>query len=253
MGGICMYDLSSCNIGEKINKVRKNRELSLNEFGSKIGKSKATIYKYESGQVMPDFITILEICNVLGLTIVELCELEHIERDNSKAINPFKVDIVYLYYLGNINNKSKLIASTIKVESLGGIKKVTFHNSYKDKNNSYVNEYIGTMESDNAIVFMNLRNDNVTTQKFEKVQIMINLKLSEDNKYMGSINATTESNIPTARKCILSTEKIEDRDELNDVYEKLKITAEEVESIKKNSFWNMKIDYFQDYGLDITE
>lgn len=239
-----MYDLTLFNLGEKIKNVRKSKGLTLEEFGEMIGKSKSTIYKYEENQVLPDFITLLDICNKLNITINKLCDFEALEEDITKATNPFKEEKLYLYYRGYTN---KLLVSTIKLEELDNKIKVTFRNSYKDKNNTYVNEYIGVLESDKSVVFINLRNDYETTSQYEKIQIILDIKHSVDDKYIGCINATTDSNMPTTRKCILTKEKLYDRDELNYIFDKLKISPEELEEIKVNNYWNMPIIILEDY------
>lgn len=60
-----MYDIKNVNIGKLFRKYRKLKHLSLDYVGEKVFKNKATISKYEKGKIIPDFITVLEICNVL--------------------------------------------------------------------------------------------------------------------------------------------------------------------------------------------
>ena len=60
-----MYNTNQTNIGEILRNYRKIKHLSLEDVGNKIYKSKATISKYEKGAIIPDFITTLELCNVL--------------------------------------------------------------------------------------------------------------------------------------------------------------------------------------------
>jgi len=94
-----MYDLSSYNLGEMIKNIRKSKNIPLEELGDKIGKTKATVYKYESGAIIPDFITIMEICNVLDINVNQLCTFENLEKDDTRSVDPFKTDKLYLYYI----------------------------------------------------------------------------------------------------------------------------------------------------------
>ncbi|MBR3512745.1 MAG: helix-turn-helix transcriptional regulator [Clostridia bacterium] len=236
-----MYDLNLFNLGEKIRNLRKKNNLSLEEFGKKIGKSKPTIYKYEENDIVPDIYTLLCICNIFEVSISDFFEFKSISSDNTKSINPFGTNTLFLYYKGF--NK-KLVISTITVEELDSVQKVVFKNSKKNKdlNQSFVNEYIGSLEADKQIAYFNLKNDPTSNSRFEKIQIIIDLKHCINDKYIGSINATTDSNQPTFRKCILTKEKVFDRDEINQIFDDLEITENELKLIKENSFWNMPIN-----------
>lgn len=69
-----MYNVSKITIDETLRKYRKIKHLSLDYVGDKISKTKATVSKYERNEIIPDFITILELCNVLD------CKIENIKR-----------------------------------------------------------------------------------------------------------------------------------------------------------------------------
>lgn len=243
-----MYDLSYYNLGETIKNIRKNKGITLEEFGDKIGKTKSTMYKYESGDIIPDFITIIEMCNVLNININQLCNFENFEQDNTKLLNPFKTEKLYLYYIGF---EGKLVISIIDIENMNGLQKAYFHNTIKNKSNDCAFEYIGSLESDNIVAYINLRNDGNSNTKFEKVQIIVNLRYASNNKYMGCICGTTDSNIPTIRKCLITPEILTDRDELNKCFEDLQITDKEIEDIKKENFWNIKTNNFQEYSVEV--
>lgn len=244
-----MYDLTSYNLGEKIKNIRKSKGITLEALGDMIGKSKSTMYKYEANAILPDFITILEICNALQINTNELCDFENFLNDNQKSVNPFKTDKLYLYYIGF---KSKLVVSSITIKNINGIQKVIFKNTIKNKTvDASAFLYEGSLESDNIVAFINLKNDGISNKKFEKVQIIINLNYSHDNKYIGSINATTDSNKPTTRKCMITTDLLIDKDELNECFETLKLTEEDIENIKKDNFWNMETNNINEYSVEV--
>jgi len=242
-----MYDLSSYNLGEMIKNIRKSKDIPLEKLGDKIGKTKGTIYKYEDGTIIPDFITVMEICNALDINVNQLCNFENCEKDDTRSINPFKTDKLYLYY---ISFSKKLIVSFIEVKSVNGVHKAVFNNLIRKNSNECAFRYVGSLESDNIMAYINLRNDGTTNQKFEKVQITLSLRYAVDNKYIGSITGVTEGNEITNRKCMLTTDLLVDKDELDDCFEKLLIKEEEIDSIKIFNFWNIKTDNSQEYAVN---
>ena len=86
------------DVGERIKFYRKLKKLSLNEFGDLIGKTKSTVCRYESNEIIPDCLVILEICEALNLDITEFFNTERKIKECS--INPFKKNKLYLYYIG---------------------------------------------------------------------------------------------------------------------------------------------------------
>lgn len=100
-----MYNLSMENIGTKLNFYRKKQNISLENLGKQISKSKATVSKYEKGVILPDIITLLEICNVLNINISQILEQT---TPINKIKNPFKNNTLFLYY---ITNRKKLCLS----------------------------------------------------------------------------------------------------------------------------------------------
>lgn len=239
-----MYDVEFLDVGSKIKIARKEKQYTLDELGDRIGRTKSAVYKYESNAIIPDFLTLLEICNVLDIKISDLCDSKLDEEENERAYNPFDTDKLYLYYIGY---KGKLIGSSIKIANSNNRYRVYLKNSYKDKDKvMFVNEYIGSMESDKSVTYLNLRNDPYSNDRFEKIQIIINLKYSLNDFYIGSINATTDSNNPTTRKCIITKERVVDRDELNYIYDKLLITKDELENIEDTNYWNMPVNTLEE-------
>ena len=240
-----MYDLTMFNLGESLKQLRKKNGITLEEMGKLLSKSKPTIYKYEENQVIPDMRTILEICNIFSITISDLFEFNEIQKDLSRQKNPFGESKLYLYYRGV---SKKLIYSQLTITRLENIEKVVFKNSKKTKAlDEVVNEYVGTLETDNQVAFINLKNNESTNSRFEKTQIIIDLKHKVDNFYIGSINGTTDGNLPTTRKCILSLERIgDDKDMLDFIYDKLALTEDEIYTLSNKGIWNMPVNILED-------
>ena len=69
-----MYDTKKITLGETLREYRKINKMTLQEVGDKICKSKVTICKYENNEILPDFYTLLELCNTLKIKLDFLME-----------------------------------------------------------------------------------------------------------------------------------------------------------------------------------
>ena len=84
-----MYEIDIVDLGNKIREYRKAQNISIEELGNIIGKSKTTVARYETGEIVIDIITAMEICNALNIDLNDICikEMQGIEKDIN--INPF--------------------------------------------------------------------------------------------------------------------------------------------------------------------
>ena len=237
------------NLGEIIKMHRKLKKLSLNEFGDLIGKTKSTVCRYESNEIIPDCLVILEICEALNLDITEFFNTERKIKECS--MNPFKTDKMYLYYIGF---SKKLVTSSIEIINVNGEYKVVLKNAINrndNENNAY--SYSGVLESNGIVTFINLMNagDN---KKFERIQITINNQFAHNDCYYGNITATKNDNLPTNRKCMICSKSVDDmsREEKKEIFERLKISKKELENIKKNFYWDPEVRNEEDYFIEVN-
>lgn len=222
-----MYNLDSYKIGKMIREARKSKGLSVEELANKICKSITTMYKYERDEVIPDLVTILEICNVLGLDINDLTIQDRIEVNRETSINPFPTDTLYIYYLGF----GSLAEYRLKITPENGVMKVEFLLS---DNQIY---YVGTIESNSDLAFISLKNYYAVNQCFEKLLITINMKFCVDGMNTGVILALREEvNQPVIKKIILSRKKINEN-EKDEIIKRLNLTESEKANLLKNGYW----------------
>ena len=81
-----MYLIEKNTLGETLREYRKINDMTLQEVGDKIFKSKVTVCKYESNEILPDFYTLLELCNTYNISINDLCENTNEEQDDFENI-----------------------------------------------------------------------------------------------------------------------------------------------------------------------
>lgn len=234
-----MYNLESYKFGELFRKARKAKNISVTELAKQIGKTNTTIYKYERNEILPDLITVLEICNSLDINFDDLANKEKIEENIETSCNPFSVNELYMYYLGF----GDIAEFKLKIESENGFQKVYFMNPLNDKI-----FFVGTIEANQDIAFITMKNFFAINKRFEKVMIMINMKYASDNRHMGVIVGTKEEYyIPVMKKCLIVNNKIINIEDKEKIKQRLKLKDDEKQQILKDNYWyvdfNNKTDF----------
>lgn len=108
------------NLGLTIRNIRKIRGLTLENLATKINKSKATVSKYENGEISIDILTINEIAKALNISVEELLPqnkeivLKEIPKIDNSRPNFFKNNsVIYSYYYDGRN--TSIITSAINI------------------------------------------------------------------------------------------------------------------------------------------
>lgn len=239
-----MYNINNINFTKLLTEYRKSRGITLESLGNKIGKTKATVSKYERGEIIPDIITILEICNALNITLSQLFPISNSENSNNSFINPFNVQKLYLYYY----SENMLITSVLELKEESNKVLVNFYNGIKNINN-YANEtsyyYEGILECDKTIGYINLYNSTSQGTLLEKIQISFIIPWSYNCKLTNFfILALTPNSIPVVKKGIMSEKPLLD---ISRYVSNLKITKDDITKIQHDNAWileNKNYDYF---------
>ena len=228
-----MYNIENNNFSMNLKFYRKSRNITLNELGDRIGKTKATVYKYEKGEIIPDILTVLEICNALNISISQLFPIDEM-IENKNVDNPFFTNIVYMYYYtGNL-----LITSVLELTEENEPIKVKYYNGVKDikkyaEDNSY--EYEGILTCDKSIGYIELYNPATQRTVLEKIQISFLIPWSTKFEMTNFfIMGLTPNKNPIVKKGILSIHPITDFENFKD---DLRITDDEIKEIKNSNNW----------------
>lgn len=238
-----MYNLSENNFNKLLIKYRKSKGMSLEELGNKIGKSKATVSKYERGDIIPDILTVLEICNSLDINLSQLFPIEN-KKPKKFNINPFNSNIIYLYYYVEKHTIVSVLEiieeeNTLFVKLYNGVKNIE---KYADKSSYY---YEGEMQCYNTNGYITLNNCNSKEILLEKVLISFNIPWSKNFELTNFfIHGITPNSIPIIKKGIVSIHPIND---INTILNDLILTKEDVLKIQKDNAWlleNKNYDHF---------
>lgn len=242
-----MYDLNVATLGKNLKYYRKLRDFTLDELGEKIHKSKATISKYEKNEIIPDIITVLEICNSLNINLSQLFPFSSSNfNSNPVTVNPFHSDKVYLYYY----TENKLIMSVMELQTEENSILTKFYNGVKNLNHYKTDScyyYEGTLKSDKIIGYINLFNPSYTENLLENIQISFSIPWSKNFKITSFfILGLTPNSLPVVKKGIMSTSPIKNFTPYKNY---LHITKSDISSLQKDNCWilsnkNFDISYF---------
>lgn len=241
-----MYDTNMENLGKKIKYFRKSKNISTEQLGRIIGKSKTTINRYESSEILPDILTILEICNALNIDLNNICDMCLHDIEKNSNINPFNSNLLYLYYI----SKNGIIISSIEITETKNTNYVLMKNGLTKK--GYKQEYTGVLESNYNTAFICLTNA-ISNPGLDKFQIEIDLHSKIDNMYYGMfLGISDNTHKPTARKCILTNKLITSIEKLCLLFEELKITKEDSQDMLEIKYWDMKTRKIKDYVINVN-
>ena len=114
-------------IGNKIKFFRKKRGLTLVEFADILCKSKATVSKYENGQITIDIVTLYEIAEALGVHVEQLLYSEPAQVPKKSLSNApaFFRDVsqFYIYYYdGRDNSVNRCVVDVLTPSNPGTYK-----------------------------------------------------------------------------------------------------------------------------------
>ena len=97
--------MDQIKIGKFIAECRKNANLTQMQLSEKLGITDKAISKWERGISMPDTSIMLELCNILGISVNELLSGEKIQMEN----NDKKNEQLLLEMAKELEKKSKTI------------------------------------------------------------------------------------------------------------------------------------------------
>ena len=189
---------------------RKLTNKTLLEVGNYIHKSKATVSKYENGQIIPDAITLLELCNCLDIPVTNFFPDTQENKNKSNSLfNPFATDKLFMYYYTN----NRLMTSIIELVASDTQYICRFYNGIKDsvdyQNCAYY--YEGIFEASKTTAYFTLHNSSHKNNMLEKVQIVINIPWSDNIRVCkGLILGLTPNSLPIVKKVIISCSEIND-------------------------------------------
>lgn len=225
-----MADFNSKDFGERLRNFRINKGLSQENIATCLKKSKATVSRYESGEILPDVKDIAIICEELGIYEAELYDNDINKATiNTKSINPFNTNKLYVYF-NAYNFRTKKFAPDkyiLELEQKQNICKAKFVD-YHDKR-IYSEGYL---KGNDEIVFAVMENYKPTSARVDVSVFEINICNGTEGLMLGGYFGTNAKCEPSLRKCYFSKKDIEFTKEM---FERLKLDENEREILDKQN------------------
>ena len=221
--------------GNKLKEARIKKELSLRYIAKMLGKAPSTISRYENGVIIPSAKEISKLSEILDIYKGELYdenEEKILNLDNSK--NPFKVNKLYLYYLG-YTSKTKIGKFKLVID-------------LKEKSN-YIEVMISDFKTNKIILkghlladdfIATIRTENYKTNypRLETNQIILNISGGTEDFIRGIMLCTNGEYIPNVKKCIVTKKNLAFDD---DLIKMLELDETEKKQLLKTGIWKANI------------
>ncbi|WP_312061267.1 helix-turn-helix domain-containing protein, partial [Anaerotignum sp.] len=122
----------SIHVGKRIRLYRKLKKLTIEVFAEMIHKSKATVSKYENGEISIDIETLFSIADALNISVNQLVDYENVttsEDTEGDALVKRKTGKTKYYLYFYDGRKGRIVKNIIEVRGAGenGIYKANFY------------------------------------------------------------------------------------------------------------------------------
>ncbi len=220
-------------IGKRIRSFRKSKKLSISELASIISKSKATVSKYERGEIIVDIVTLYDIAKALDIQVDLLLyhppkSLEH-HGDLSNPVFFRNTSKLYSYiYDGRINKLLRCVFELVSKADGTNSKVMLYMNidSYENYQ-SCENTYIGQIEHFDVISNIILKNQETPVEQIT-ISVMSSF-LDSPTKWGLMFGISTRPVMPIAAKMLISKKPLK---EDVDLYNQLLISKDDIRIMK---------------------
>lgn len=224
-------------IGENIRFYRKRLKLTQQELGQLINKGKATVAKYESGQILLDVQTLYELSQALSVSMDQLLYVQDEVRrliEPKEVPNFFKdVGKLYVYYYDGRNkslNESVMIINQSRQEDAYEAK-LYYNVEDVDRYQLCEYTYIGRLVHYDVVSIFTLQN---RTMAMEELKIIIPSAYNDESeKYAHFTGVSSRPLMPVTFKILVSKRQKKRNAEL---MKQLKLTKYDIQMLK---FYNM--------------
>ncbi len=220
-------------VGKRIKRFRKSKGQTIEGLGLKIFKSKATVSKYERGDISIDIVTLYAIAEALNIRVEQLLPVVQSEVQSFANEMPstfFKNATRYYAYQFDGRNNSvnrSVIDITGKLEDNKYTTMLYMNVPDFEAYQICENTYIGYTEHYDSLTKMMLINQ---ATPIESISINILASFLESDQKWGLMSGVSfRPFMPIASKMLLSKKPLEENKELID---KLKISKEDYRLMK---------------------
>ncbi len=225
----------SVHIGKQIRFYRKKAGMTIETLAARIQKSKATVSKYENGEIALDIETLAFIAQTLQVSVEQLMEYDTVKQDDAwSAKKSRKRTRLYLYYYNGrqgriiqsaIDLQADLHESTAKAQLYLDVESFDACHSCK-----YL--YSGSMRRLDACTDFLFENQS---NGVERIFMYAINSFDQTGKMSGLLcGITTQPLLPVAMKFILSPQELALTEELE---KELVFQKDEIKTIRRTNMF----------------
>lgn len=227
----------SVEIGKRIRHFRKNRRMTLEELAASIHKSKATLFKYEKGDISIDIDILYDLADALRIHAEQLLVTKAVESSPpQREIDPaFFRDLCrfYSYHFDGRDGQLNRSAFDVFSQTDPNRYKIAMYMNYKNLEHYQQSEntYWGYIEHYDVLSVIELTHQNTPTEK-ASIQILASF-LDAETKWGLWNGVSSRPLMPVAVKMLFSKKPLKEDAEL---MKQLKISKEDIRRLK---YYNM--------------
>ncbi|AKN32732.1 XRE family transcriptional regulator [Clostridium carboxidivorans P7] len=229
-----MINELTCEIGKKIRNCRKSKNITMQQLADIIHKSKASVSKYEKGDIVVDIVTLYDIAAALNIHIEQLLysqPVPNITLENKVFCSQFFSNAThfYSYYFDGRNNKIVRSAMDILSEVEPNIYKVMLYMNFKEYENYQIceNTYYGFIEHHNVLTNILLKNQATAIEQIT-ISILADF-LDSPTKWGLMFGISSRPIMPIALKILFSQKPLKENNELKKL---LQVSKEDIRNLK---------------------
>ena len=219
----------SIHVGQRIRLYRKMKGLTIEVFAGMINKSKATVSKYENGDISIDVETLFAIAEALEVSVNQL--VDYAEEGKPSEKGQLSRSRYYMYFYDGRRNR--IARNVIEVQDGGrenGVFEANMYAYLENFENYYQCRllYRGEMRRYDTFVNFNFENQN---NKVERAFLYAINSFSHSGRMAGLYcGLSTQPILPACFKFVLSPEILEEDEELK---MELAVSKEDIKVLKK--------------------
>ncbi len=223
----------SIEIGKRVRNLRKKRKMTIEELSKIINKSKATVSKYEKGEIVTDIVTLYDIADALQVHVEQLlyCKPER-TRISAQSKNPaFFSGLSQFYSYVFDGRTNRIIRCVFDVLSEAGESryKIMMYMNFKDYENyqNCENTYWGYIEHYDALTNILMKNQDTPMEQVT-ASILASF-LDSDTKWGLFFGISSRPMMPIAVKMLFSKKMLKEDETL---IKMLKVSKEDIRLLK---------------------
>lgn len=232
-----MTGLIAKDIGAKVRLFRKKRGMTLQELADIISKSRATVSKYETGEIIMDIVTLYEIASALSVDVEQLLYTQPKLKESisSAAIPAFFRDLSRIYTYRFDGRTNSLLRGILDISTR--IEENTYKAMFYLNIKSYEqyqqcqNTYVGKVRFFNTLTRFELENQD-SPAEFSVINVL-NAFADSPTKWAMVTSVSSHPMMPCSSKTLLS------KKQMSETAEFLKMVTLNKEDIRLMKLYNM--------------